>query len=106
MSSKSHIPTLATQLRPWPGSAECLGGSLWAQGGIGRGDEGDGDFGIFLEMVLEMSLPFLFFFWKKHNAVGVLSLEILRFVCRPGLFMSYLTLARFPSLPPAHCPHL
>lgn len=59
MSSKPHTPTLATQLRPWSGSGGCLGGSLWTQGGIGRGDEGDGEFGIFLEMVLEMSLPFL-----------------------------------------------
>lgn len=59
MSSKSHTPTLATQLRPWLGHGGCLGGSLWAQGGISRGDEGDGEFDIFLEIVLEMSLPFL-----------------------------------------------
>lgn len=58
MSSKSHTPTLATQLRPWSGSGGGLGGSLWAQGGIGRGDEGDGELGIFLEIILEACLPF------------------------------------------------
>lgn len=66
MSSKSHTPTLATQLRPWLGNGGCLGGSLWVQGGIGGGDEGDGEFDIFLEMVLEMSLHF----WKTTQCSG------------------------------------
>ena len=36
-----------------------VGGSMWAQGGIGRGDGDDGEFYISLEIFPEMTLIFL-----------------------------------------------
>ena len=44
---------------PWSGSGGSLSDRMWAQGGTGRGDEGDGEFDLSLKMVLEMSLLFL-----------------------------------------------
>lgn len=59
MNCKSHTHTLGYSVEAMAIEQGKPGWCMWAQGGTGRGDGGDGEFDISLEMVLETSRHFL-----------------------------------------------